>query len=165
MEIKESLTFDDVLLEPKFSSIHPNLVNVNTEITNSIKLRIPLISSAMDTVSENKLAIAMAQSGGIACIHKNMSIENQVSQIKAVKRFESGLVTDPITISPESTLEDAKNLMNKNKISGIIVVDKEKKVIGILTNRDVRFVGNKKTQVKRFNDKKFSYCKNRNFFK
>ncbi|MBM5786719.1 MAG: IMP dehydrogenase [Pelagibacterales bacterium] len=148
MEIKESLTFDDVLLEPKFSSIHPNLVNVNTEITNSIKLRIPLISSAMDTVSENKLAIAMAQSGGIACIHKNMSIESQVSQIKAVKRFESGTVVDPITILPEATLDEAKSLMNTNKISGIIVVDKKKKVVGILTNRDVRFVTDKKIKVR-----------------
>jgi len=154
MELKKSLTFDDILLEPKFSAIHPNDVSVNTSIAEKINIKIPLLASAMDTVSEFQLAIAMAQSGGIACIHKNMSIENQVAQIKSVKRFESGLVMDPITISPKSTLEDAKNLMNKNKISGIIVVDKEKKVIGILTNRDVRFVGNKKTQVKDLMTKK-----------
>ncbi|MFM7989722.1 MAG: CBS domain-containing protein, partial [Candidatus Fonsibacter sp.] len=97
---------------------------------------------------ENKLAIAMAQSGGIACIHKNMNIESQVSQIKAVKRFESGTVVDPITILPEATLDEAKSLMNTNKISGIIVVDKKKKVVGILTNRDVRFVSDKKIKVR-----------------
>jgi len=154
MELKKSLTFDDILLEPKFSEINPNDVSVDTSIAEKINIKIPLLASAMDTVSEFQLAIAMAQSGGIACIHKNMSIENQVAQIRSVKRFESGLVTDPITISPESTLEDAKNLMNKNKISGIIVVDREKKVIGILTNRDVRFVGNKKTQVKDLMTKK-----------
>jgi len=159
MVIKESLTFDDVLLEPKFSSILPSLVNVNTEITTSIKLKIPLISSAMDTVSENKLAIAMAQSGGFACIHKNMSIQSQVSQIKAVKRFESGTVVDPITILPEATLDEAKNLMNKNKISGIIVVDKKKKVVGILTNRDVRFVTDKKIKVRDLMTKKLVTAK------
>jgi len=159
MVIKESLTFDDVLLEPKFSSILPSLVNVNTEITTSIKLKIPLISSAMDTVSENKLAIAMAQSGGFACIHKNMSIQSQVSQIKAVKGFESGTVVDPITILPEATLDEAKNLMNKNKISGIIVVDKKKKVVGILTNRDVRFVTDKKIKVRDLMTKKLVTAK------
>jgi len=159
MVIKESLTFDDVLLEPKFSSILPSLVNVNTEITTSIKLKIPLISSAMDTVSENKLAIAMAQSGGFACIHKNMSIQSQVSQIKAVKRFESGTVVDPITILPEATLDEAKNLMNKNKISGIIVVDKKKKVVGIITNRDVRFVTDKKIKVRDLMTKKLVTAK------
>ena len=148
MEIPEALTFDDVLLVPRQSRVLPNQTIVSTQITSSIILGIPLIASAMDTVSEYKLAIAVAQSGGIACIHKNMKIEDQVNQIKMVKRFESGMVIDPITIDSEATLLEANELMKKNKISGIIVINKSHKLVGILTNRDVRFVNDKKIKVR-----------------
>ena len=148
MEIPEALTFDDVLLEPRQSNILPKEAIVSTQITSSITLGIPLIASAMDTVSEYKLAIAVAQSGGMACIHKNMKIEDQVNQIRLVKRFESGMVIDPITIDSEASLSDATELMENNKISGILVVNKNHKLVGILTNRDVRFVTDKRIKVK-----------------
>ena len=148
MEIHEALTFDDVLLEPKHSAVLPKDTDLSTSLTSTLGLKIPIIASAMDTVSEYHLAIAMAQSGGIACIHKNMSIVEQVNQIKLVKRFESGMVADPITIGPEATLLEATDLMKNHKISGILVVDKNHKLVGILTNRDVRFVNDKKVKVK-----------------
>lgn len=148
MEIPEALTFDDVLLEPRHSSVLPKETIVSTQLSSAVTLGIPLIASAMDTVSEYKLAIAMAQSGGMACIHKNMSIEDQANQIKLVKRFESGMVIDPITIDAEASLFDATELMKNHKISGILVVNKNHKLVGILTNRDVRFVTDKKIKVK-----------------
>ena len=148
MEIPEALTFDDVLLEPRHSSVLPKETVVSTKLSLSVTLGIPLIASAMDTVSEYKLAIAMAQSGGMACIHKNMSIEDQANQIKLVKRFESGMVIDPITIDAEASLLEATELMKNHKISGILVVNKNFKLVGILTNRDVRFVTDKKIKVK-----------------
>jgi IMP dehydrogenase len=148
MEIPEALTFDDVLLEPRLSSVLPKEAIVSTQITSSITLGIPLIASAMDTVSEYKLAIAVAQSGGMACIHKNMKIDDQVNQIKMVKRFESGMVIDPITIDSEASLFEATELMKNNKISGILVVNKGHKLVGILTNRDVRFVTDRKIKVR-----------------
>lgn len=148
MEIPEALTFDDVLLEPRHSSVLPKETIVSTQLSSAVTLGIPLIASAMDTVSEYKLAIAMAQSGGMACIHKNMSIEDQANQIKLVKRFESGMVIDPITIDAEASLFEATELMKNHKISGILVVNKNHKLVGILTNRDVRFVTDKKIKVK-----------------
>jgi len=135
-------TFDDVLLKPAKSDILPSQANVKTNITKQISLNIPLISSAMDTVTEGNLAIAMAQNGGIGCIHKNMSIEQQAAQVAKVKKYESGMVVDPVTITPEITLRNALDLMSQHKISGIPVIDSSKKLLGILTNRDVRFAKN-----------------------
>ncbi|NBV93402.1 MAG: IMP dehydrogenase [Proteobacteria bacterium] len=159
MEIPEALTFDDVLLEPRHSSVLPKETIVSTQLSSSVTLGIPLIASAMDTVSEHKLAIAMAQSGGMACIHKNMSIEEQTNQIKLVKRFESGMVIDPITIDDEAFLFEATELMKNHKISGILVVNKNLKLVGILTNRDVRFVTDKKIKVKDLMTKKLITAK------
>jgi len=146
--IKEALTFDDVLLQPSESSIGPGDADVKTQLTNKIHLNIPLISSAMDTVTEHKLAIAIAQLGGIGVIHKNFSIERQAKEVEKVKKYESGMVINPITISPKSSIEDAFDLMDKYKISGIPVVDDiTKKLNGILTNRDLRFSQNYKEKV------------------
>jgi IMP dehydrogenase len=139
-EIPTALTFDDVLLQPCASSILPAQASTQTRLTRSIQLGIPLISAAMDTVTESKLAIAMAQHGGMGCIHKNMGIEEQANEIRKVKKFESGMVVNPVTIAPEATLEEAKNLMLAYGISGIPVVESgSRKLVGILTNRDVRF--------------------------
>ena len=147
--IKEALTFDDVLILPSKSSIKPSQTDVSTKITSKISLKIPLISSAMDTVTESSLAIKMAQYGGIGIIHKNLSFEEQANEVLKVKRFESGMVVDPLTINPENTLEDAIAIKEKNQISGIPVVEKSsKRLVGILTNRDIRFATNKEQQVK-----------------
>ena len=154
MEINKALTFDDVLLVPKKSNHLPAESITKTFLTNDIGLGIPIISAAMDTVSDYRLAIAIAQLGGIACIHKNMSIEEQSQQIKNVKKFESGMVIDPITISPEEDISFAIDLMKSNKISGIPVVDKNKKLVGIITNRDLRFTKNLKAKVKDLMTKK-----------
>lgn len=137
--LKEALTFDDVLLIPQKSEVLPHEVSTETFLTNSIKLNIPLVSAAMDTVTEAKLAIAIAQEGGIGFIHKNMRIEDQAEEIDKVKRSESGMIVDPITIEHGKTVEDALFIMSKYKISGIPVT-KENKLYGILTNRDLRFV-------------------------
>ena len=138
--IHTSLSFDDVLIKPAQSSVLPNEATTITNITKNIKLAIPLISSAMDTVTEYKVAISMAQSGGLGIIHKNMSIKEQADQVKWVKRYETGMVVNPVTISPDKTLLDALNLMKAENISGIPVVeDSSNKLVGILTNRDVRF--------------------------
>ena len=140
MIIEESYTFDDVLLQPAFSKIGPADANVSTFIAKNIKLNIPLISAAMDTVTEHRLAITMAQLGGIGVLHKNFSIKEQASEVKKVKKFEAGMVVNPVTIKPDQSLGDAFKLMEKNKISGIPVVEGHKnKLVGILTNRDVRF--------------------------
>ena len=138
--IHTALSFDDVLIKPAQSSVLPNEATTLANITKNIKLAIPLISSAMDTVTEYKVAISMAQSGGLGIIHKNMSTQEQADQVKWVKRYETGMVVNPVTISPNKTLLDALNLMKAENISGIPVVeDSSNKLVGILTNRDVRF--------------------------
>ena len=143
MEIREALTFDDVLLEPSRSAVLPADTDVTARLTREINLKIPLLSAAMDTVTEHRLAIAMAQAGGIGVVHKNMSIEAQAGEISRVKKYESGMVVNPLTITPDRTLGDALELMKTHQISGIPVVDGDGKpphrLAGILTNRDVRF--------------------------
>ncbi|MAF68564.1 MAG: IMP dehydrogenase [Micavibrio sp.] len=146
--IRQGLTFDDVLLLPAASSIHPNDADTSTQLTKSIRLNIPVLSSAMDTVTEAKMAIAMAQNGGLGILHRNMSPEEQAAQVKRVKRFESGMVLNPITIHPENTLEEALKLMAQNNISGVPVKEENGRLVGILTHRDVRFADNKATPVK-----------------
>ena len=153
-QVKEFLTFDDILLQPRKSSVLPNQVNIQTQLTKSITLNIPILSAAMDTVTESKMAIAMAQNGGLGVIHKNFDILTQASEVARVKRFEAGIVYDPITMSPENTIEDVFAIMNEKKISGFPVIDKTKKLLGIITNRDVRFVTNKKSMVKDYMTKK-----------
>ncbi len=147
MEIREALTFDDVLLVPAASEVLPTTANTQTQITKSIRMNIPLMSSAMDTVTEGKMAIAMAQAGGMGVIHRNLDIETQAAQVKAVKRFESGLVENPITLRADQTLADAKALQEKYKITGFPVVDDKNRVVGIVTNRDMRFASDDKTPV------------------
>ncbi len=143
MIIKEALTFDDVLLVPAESNVLPAQTDTRTRLTKSIELGIPLISAAMDTVTESALAIAMAQSGGIGVIHKNLTNEEQAGEVRRVKKFESGMVVDPFTIDPRATLADALRIKDTHNISGIPVVDKDNgKLVGILTNRDVRFADN-----------------------
>jgi IMP dehydrogenase len=137
--IFEALTFDDVLLVPGYSKILPRDVEITTQFTRNIRLNAPIVSAAMDTVTESILAIAIAREGGIGVIHKNMSIEDQAKQVKTVKRAENGMIYDPITIKPDATVEDALNLMKEYKIGGIPVVDGHHKLLGIVTNRDLRF--------------------------
>ena len=140
MKIEEAYTFDDVLLQPAHSKFGPADSDVKTFITNDIKLNIPLLSAAMDTVTEHRLAITMAQLGGMGVLHKNFTIKDQASEVKKVKKFEAGMVVNPVTIKPDQTLGDAFKLMEKYKISGIPVVEGlDDKLVGILTNRDVRF--------------------------
>ncbi len=140
MEIPEALTFDDVLLKPAASNVLPAEADTTARITRDIQLAIPLISAAMDTVTEHRMAIAMAQLGGVGVIHKNFDIEQQADEVRRVKRFEAGMVVDPVTIHPEQTLADALALMERHAISGIpVVVAGSGKLVGILTNRDVRF--------------------------
>jgi len=148
MTFPEALTFDDVLLEPAASDILPAQVRTETWLTPGIRLGIPLLSAAMDTVTEAELAIAMAQHGGIGCIHKNLSPDQQALEVRKVKKFESGMVVDPVTIRPSSSLAEALRLMAEHKISGIPVTEKDGKLVGILTNRDVRFASNLKQPVK-----------------
>ena len=153
-QVKEFLTFDDVLLQPRKSSVLPNQVNIQTQLTKDITLNIPILSAAMDTVTESRMAIAMAQNGGLGVIHKNFDISTQASEVARVKRFEAGIVYDPITMSPNNTIEDVFAIMDEKNISGFPVVDKNKKLLGIITNRDVRFVTNKKSMVKDYMTKK-----------
>ncbi|KZC97479.1 MULTISPECIES: IMP dehydrogenase [unclassified Thalassospira] len=142
--IAEALTFDDVLIKPAASEVLPAQVQTNTRITKNIELRIPLLSSAMDTVTESAMAIVMAQHGGMGVIHKNLDIAQQAEEVRRVKKFESGMVVNPITIHPDQTLADALDLMDANHISGIPVVEPgSNKLVGILTNRDVRFASNR----------------------
>jgi IMP dehydrogenase len=144
MQFKEAFTFDDVLLVPAASNVLPATVSTKTRLTKTIELGIPLLSAAMDTVTEAPLAIAMAQAGGIGVIHKNMDAEAQAVEVRRVKKFEAGMVVDPVTITPDATLGDALTLMAANRISGIPVVEHgTKRLVGILTNRDVRFADNK----------------------
>jgi len=152
MTIREALTFDDVLLVPAASEVLPAQVDTRTRLTKTVELGIPLISSAMDTVTEAGLAIAMAQAGGIGVIHKNLSIEEQAEHVRRVKRFESGMVVNPVTIAPDATLADALALMERHRISGIPVVEGANgrgtgRLVGILTNRDVRFADDPREKV------------------
>jgi IMP dehydrogenase len=143
MEIREALTFDDVLLEPAESAILPHQANTASRVTRTIELGIPLLSSAMDTVTERRMAIVMAQVGGMGVVHKNLDVARQADEVRAVKKFESGMVINPVTIEPERPLADALDLMARYSISGIPVVEgKTGKLAGILTNRDVRFAEN-----------------------
>jgi len=140
MEIREGLTFDDVLLEPGPSEIMPADADVSTKLTRDIRLNIPLTSSAMDTVTESRLAIAMAQAGGLGILHRNLTVEEQADQVREVKRYESGMVINPVTINPDTTLGEVRAIVARKKISGFPVVDpKSGKLVGILTNRDMRF--------------------------
>jgi IMP dehydrogenase len=142
IEIPLGLTFDDVLLQPGESEILPSQADTSTRLTRDISLNIPIVSSAMDTVTEANMAIVMAQLGGIGVLHRNLTVEEQVAAVRQVKRFESGMVVNPITILPTATLADARALMATNSISGIPVVEKSGRLVGILTNRDVRFAEN-----------------------
>ncbi|BEV12180.1 IMP dehydrogenase [Asticcacaulis sp. DW145] len=140
MDIREGLTFDDVLLEPGPSDVVPTQVDTKTRFTRTIKLNIPLVSSAMDTVTEARLAVAMAQAGGLGIIHRNLSNERQAEEIREVKRYESGMVINPVTIHPETTLSEVRDIIARRHISGFPVVERDtNKLVGILTNRDIRF--------------------------
>lgn len=143
----EGLTFDDVLLIPAHSEVLPRDVNIQTKLTREITINIPLISAAMDTVTEYQLAIAIAREGGLGFLHKNMSIEAQAAQVRKVKRSESGLIVDPITLKVNATVADALQIMKENKIGGIPIVDNDDKLVGILTNRDLRFETSLNTKV------------------
>ena len=148
MEISKAYTFDDILLIPQKSNVKPSDCQTATYLSKKIKLEVPIISAAMDTVSESKLAIAMAQLGGASCIHKNMSIEQQVDEVLKVKKYESGMVVDPITIGPDNNISDVKRIITEKSISGIPVVNKNNQILGIITNRDLRFNLNDKIKVK-----------------
>ena len=147
MELPTALTFDDVLLEPAESSVLPNQTDTRTRFTRSIELGIPLVSAAMDTVTESTLAIAMAQAGGIGVVHKNLEIAEQADEVRGVKKYESGMVINPVTVRPEQTLADALALMDRHRISGIPVTEEQGRLVGVLTNRDVRFASNRKQPV------------------
>ena len=136
--IGDGVTFDDVLLVPQYSEVIPNQVSLKTNLTKKIQLNIPMMSAGMDTVTEYRMAIAMARQGGIGIIHKNMSIEAQADEVDKVKRSENGVITDPFYLSPEHTLEDANRLMAKFRISGVPITE-GKKLVGIITNRDLKF--------------------------
>ncbi|MEQ8898533.1 MAG: IMP dehydrogenase [Roseovarius sp.] len=147
MEIREALTFDDVLLVPAKSSVLPNTADTRTQVTKSIHLNIPLLSSAMDTVTESRMAITMAQAGGIGVIHRNLTVEEQAREVRRVKRFESGIVYNPVTLTPNQTLADAKALTERYGFTGFPVVDEKRRVVGIVTNRDMRFADSEDTPV------------------
>ena len=136
--IGEGITFDDVLLVPQYSEVTPNMIDLSTQLTKNIKLNIPLMSAGMDTVTEHRMAIAMARQGGIGIIHKNMSVEQQAEEVDKVKRSENGVITDPFFLSPSHTLQDAEDLMRKFRISGVPICENNK-LVGIITNRDLKF--------------------------
>ena len=148
MQIREALTFDDVLLVPAASSVMPSTADVTTHVTKQIRMNIPLLSSAMDTVTESRMAIAMAQAGGIGVIHRNLTAEQQADEVRRVKRFESGIVYDPITLTPDQTVGDARALQARYNVTGFPVVDAAGRVVGIITNRDMRFASDDRTPVK-----------------
>ena len=148
MEIREALTFDDVLLVPAASSVLPSTADTRTFVTRDIAMNIPLLSSAMDTVTEARMAIAMAQAGGIGVVHRNLGVEEQANEVRRVKRFESGIVYNPITLSPDQTLADAKALQARYNVTGFPVVDERGRVVGIVTNRDMRFASDENTPVR-----------------
>ncbi len=143
----EGLTFDDVLLVPAYSEVLPREVSISTQLTRNITLNFPMISSAMDTVTESQMAIAMAREGGLGILHKNMSIERQAEEVRKVKRTENGLILDPITLSESATIKEALSLMEENHIGGIPIVSKDNRLVGILTNRDLRFQKNLRRKV------------------
>ncbi|WP_298891736.1 IMP dehydrogenase, partial [uncultured Sphingomonas sp.] len=147
MDIRLGLTFDDVLLVPGESGVLPSAADTRTQVTRGIALNIPILSSAMDTVTEADMAIVMAQLGGLGVLHRNLTVDEQVAAVRQVKRFESGMVVNPITIAPDATLAEAQALMAQHRISGIPVVEKSGKLVGILTNRDVRFAENPRQPV------------------
>ncbi|NCI47278.1 IMP dehydrogenase [Sediminibacterium soli] len=144
----EGLTFDDVLLVPAYSAVLPREVDISSNLTKDIILNVPMLSAAMDTVTEANLAIALAREGGLGILHKNMSIEKQAEQVRKVKRSESGMIIDPVTLLVDATIGDALQLMKDNKIGGIPIIDKQHKLVGILTNRDLRFETDKSRKVK-----------------
>lgn len=146
--VQEGLTFDDVLLIPAKSDILPNAVKLNTRLTKKINLNIPLMSAAMDTVTESALAIAIAREGGAGVIHKNMTIEQQVDQVDRVKRSENGVITNPFFLSPDNYVYEANDLMRKFKISGVPICDGERRLVGIITNRDMRFLDDHNVKIK-----------------
>ena len=146
--VSEGLTYDDVLLIPAYSEVLPREVNTSTYLTKKIKLNVPIVSAAMDTVTESELAIAIAQNGGIGMLHKNMTIARQAEEVRKVKRSESGMIQDPVTLHPEATLAEAFALMREFKIGGIPIIDKNQQLLGILTNRDIRFQKDLKLKVK-----------------
>jgi IMP dehydrogenase len=150
----EGLTFDDILLVPRQSAVLPGEADLSTKFSRNIRLKIPLVSAAMDTVTESRLAVAIAREGGIGIIHKNMSIEEQVKEIDKVKRSESGVIVDPVSLTPDKNIEEAIELMARYHISGIPIVDNKKKLVGILTNRDIRFLDNKKYKIEDIMTKK-----------
>jgi len=143
-EIQEGLTYDDVLLVPAYSQVLPNQVHLNSKITRNITVNTPIVSAAMDTVTESNLAIAIAQQGGIGVVHKNMPIAAQALQVRKVKRSESGMILDPVTLFENASVSDALALMKENKIGGIPVIDSDRTLKGIVTNRDLRFEKNQK---------------------
>ena len=148
MEISKAYTFDDVLLIPQKSSVQPSGCSTATNLSKNIKLEVPILSAAMDTVSESKLAIAMAQLGCASCLHKNMSIDQQVEEVLKVKKYESGMVINPITIGPDNLISEVRLIIKEKHISGIPVVNSQNKILGIITNRDLRFSRNDKAKVK-----------------
>ena len=148
MQIREALTFDDVLLEPAASSVLPATADTTTRVTRSISMNIPLLSSAMDTVTEARMAIAMAQAGGIGVIHKNLDADSQAREVRRVKRFESGIVYNPVTLRADQTMADAKALVQRYNFTGFPVVDEAGRVVGIVTNRDMRFATSDDTPIK-----------------
>ncbi|MDF2775197.1 MAG: dehydrogenase, partial [Geminicoccaceae bacterium] len=137
-----ALTFDDVLLVPRHSVVHPSAVSTKSRFTRGIELNVPLVAAAMDTVTESEMAIAMARAGGIGVLHKNMSIDRQAAEVDRVKRSESGMILNPIKLAPDATLREAVNLMGRFKISGLPIVDAEDRLVGIITNRDLQFERN-----------------------
>ena len=137
--LKEGLTYDDVLVVPAYSEVLPHMVDISSRFTKNITLNIPIISAAMDTVTESKMAIAIAQEGGIGVLHKNMSVEQQAIEVRRVKRSESGMILDPITLTLSATVGDAFSMMHENKIGGIPIVNEYFHLLGIVTNRDLRF--------------------------
>ena len=147
MEIREALTFDDVLLVPGASEVLPSTADTRTRVTRAIDLNIPLLSSAMDTVTESRMAITMAQAGGMGVIHKNLNVEEQAREVRRVKRFESGIVYNPVTLTADQTLADAKVLTERYRFTGFPVVDENRRVVGIVTNRDMRFAEHDNTPV------------------
>ena len=148
MQIREALTFDDVLLVPAASTVMPSTADVTTRVTRAIAMNIPLLSSAMDTVTESRMAIALAQAGGMGVIHRNLTTEQQANEVRRVKRFESGIVYNPITLRPDQTLADAKAFQDRYNVTGFPVVDDQGRVVGIVTNRDMRFARDDRTPVR-----------------
>lgn len=146
--IGQAITFDDVLLVPAYSEVVPNQANTTTNLTNNIKINIPIVSAAMDTVTESELAIALAQEGGIGIIHKNMTIEDQQREVAKVKRSENGIILDPVTLAPDAAVSKARELMNVQHVSGIPIVDSDKKLVGILTKRDLKFLADDNVLIK-----------------